>query len=455
MVHNLACPFCGYRSDDEYVLTFHIEERHTESSPFVGTPPKSDGGVKNQREPPGRLGEDWIQCTRTGCGEFFLVTDLEEHLVIHESADVPEGEDRARQDTVRRPPRGDAGRLQRKHISPSSRSPPPPRNGTLDKWFRGSSFVGNREVVPPLPPRPKPKLEAGRLGKRELGPHAFESRMPDRVRQQLIHEALPRSYNYITSSGRVEREYYIENETLDLVDTLADLSALDRYVKVGYFCRPTTKHIRRIHCEGNFCGYWNIQMLLSSMQSGTRGDLLPNVLQIQDTIEAAWDAGLCTYSRTETGGIKGTRKWIGSMEATAYFTHTGTPVSGQTFLTKGGSSGDVAHEKLLDHIEAYFMSATDWAIKHGTSFITDLAPVYLQRQGHSLTIVGLQRCTDGYRDLLVFDPSIETARAMRPLLDGRRVRASPEALTKPYRRSERHLSMWKEFEIVQVDPPSV
>ncbi len=40
----------------------------------------------------------------------------------------------------------------------------------------------------------------------------------------------------------------------------------------------------------------------------------PTIFQIQDFIEAAWDAGINTQGRAETGGIKGTRKYIGTPE---------------------------------------------------------------------------------------------------------------------------------------------
>lgn len=41
---------------------------------------------------------------------------------------------------------------------------------------------------------------------------------------------------------------------------------------------------------------------------------IPSIFQIQDYIESAWDAGINTQGRVETGGIKGTRKYIGTPE---------------------------------------------------------------------------------------------------------------------------------------------
>lgn len=46
---------------------------------------------------------------------------------------------------------------------------------------------------------------------------------------------------------------------------------------------------------------------------------IPTIFQIQDFIELAWDAGINTQGRLETGGIKGTRKYIGTPEVLAMF----------------------------------------------------------------------------------------------------------------------------------------
>lgn len=39
---------------------------------------------------------------------------------------------------------------------------------------------------------------------------------------------------------------------------------------------------------------------------------IPTIFQIQDYIEHAWDLGINASGRIETGGIKGTRKYIGT-----------------------------------------------------------------------------------------------------------------------------------------------
>ncbi len=46
---------------------------------------------------------------------------------------------------------------------------------------------------------------------------------------------------------------------------------------------------------------------------------MPTIFKIQDIIEAAWDRGINAQGRIETGGVKRTRKYIGTPEAQAVF----------------------------------------------------------------------------------------------------------------------------------------
>jgi hypothetical protein len=42
---------------------------------------------------------------------------------------------------------------------------------------------------------------------------------------------------------------------------------------------------------------------------------LPSIFRIQEWIEHAWDLGINAQGRIETGGVRGTRKYIGTPEA--------------------------------------------------------------------------------------------------------------------------------------------
>lgn len=84
---------------------------------------------------------------------------------------------------------------------------------------------------------------------------------------------------------------------------------------------PAHIDIRR----GGFCGYRNIQMMVSYINGANaygrdqfRGRL-PTIFEIQEYIENAWDMGINAQGRVETGGIKGTRKYIGTPEVRLSF----------------------------------------------------------------------------------------------------------------------------------------
>ncbi|KAI7711850.1 hypothetical protein KC353_g8690, partial [Hortaea werneckii] len=334
-----------------------------------------------------------------------------------------------------------------------------PKSSThsLLEYFSGQSVHGGRTKKPAAPRHKlRPPKRIGRLGKRELGPYAFEDSMPSSVRRRLINDALPRPVNTISKSGRLLQDHSIENETPDVIPVLADLCATDLTNQVVYFCSPVVKHVRKIYCEGNFCGYWSMQMVLSYLQatgslaSGTTTTtttttILPNVLEMQETIEKAWSSGIASHGRIETGGIKGTRKWIGTSEAVAYFRQLGIPVEALSFKD---DEDELAVTGLLDYVEAYFLGGLHQAQERGCSRLTQLAPIYFQRRGHSTVIVGLERKKDGARNLLVFDSSFETSRAIRAKLAGKKTQTAVDTILRAYRRSDQSLARYKEFEIM-------
>ena len=47
---------------------------------------------------------------------------------------------------------------------------------------------------------------------------------------------------------------------------------------------------------------------------------IPTIFEIQDYIETGWDLGINSQGRTETGGIRGTRKYIGTPDV-SYLHH--------------------------------------------------------------------------------------------------------------------------------------
>ena len=121
-------------------------------------------------------------------------------------------------------------------------------------------------------------------------------------------------------------------------------------------------------------------------------------------------------------------------------------------------NGKLAHENLLDKIEAHFASSIDpeKAVLGKCAPPTDrinrtlLPPIYFQQPGHSLTIVGFERRIDGSRNLVVLDPLYTTNRAMARLIEvgPRKVRRAKMEFMEIYRRGSRSLRRHTEFEIL-------
>ena len=127
--------------------------------------------------------------------------------------------------------------------------------------------------------------------------------MPTRIRMQL-------------ERGSTKNE----KGSTGIIKILARLCDQDRSVEAVYLCNPAVQRINKTNKEGNLCGYRNIQMIITYIiGAGAQGSEhfpngLPSVLDLQDLIEEAWDKGINSQGRVETGGLKGTRKYIGTPE---------------------------------------------------------------------------------------------------------------------------------------------
>ncbi|TKA29014.1 hypothetical protein B0A50_03426 [Salinomyces thailandicus] len=457
---DIACPFCGIVSEPA-VIQAHVEEEHAEGGPQIQyhvelaqklsatDPPRQS---QNESMP----SDEFIKCTRSGCGEYIRVEEIDEHLEVH--AAILASEDGVMGSSATTCLHSNHGNenssnavskgLRKLEKQRPLRGNEATRKGhSLLEYFSGSS-VHDGQRRPRQKYEYRPPRQVGRLGKRELGPYAFEDSMPVSVRRHLQHDAIPRPINKLSHTGRLVKEQIVENETANLIPLLADLCASDSSTEATYFCSASVRHIRKLYCDGNFCGYWSMQMLLTYLQAnGSLPDMqaLPNVLEMQDTIERAWSNGICSYGKVETGGIKGTRKWIGTAEAVAFCQQLDISVDALAFKD---DEEELAITGLLDYVEAYFLSSVATSKKQGTSHVTHLPPMFFQRRGHSSVIVGVERRKDGSRNLLVFDSTFQTSKAVQALLEGRRTSTAGETLLKAYRKSDQSLARYDEFEIM-------
>ena len=172
---------------------------------------------------------------------------------------------------------------------------------------------------------------------------------------------------------------------------------------------------------------------------------LPSVFDLQNLIEDAWDRGINARGRIETGGIRLTRKYIGTPEAVAMFQGLNIPCSVSAFKHK---KPEKSRNLLLRDVEKYFQMGNYQP--EGKVRATTLPPIYWQHPGHSLTIVGIEKTNTGETNLLVFDPIFRDGSSIARLVGFRRLEHRfPDQLLKPYRRGSRYLARYRAFELLK------
>ncbi|KAH7007983.1 peptidase family C78-domain-containing protein [Ilyonectria destructans] len=441
------CPFCGFRpSEGDYELLLHIETRHPEGqSPFA-------------------VAEDPVMCPQDGCGEIVPQDELAYHLELHAleaSDDVADASEqlsaspatvaaepdksirdethkkrREKQSTTIQAWKALFGGQKSRHGHDASHrtrhkskklSTAEPSSSDQTSESNTSDHPGPRHSAR----QGDPSRQIARLGKSELGRFAHENQMPPWLIELLQQE------------GQVIND--------GVMPVLGQLLEQSPSTQSAYLCHPQVQHVSKLRREGGFCGYRNIQMLTShiigarSTGADLFGPTFPTIFEIQDLIENAWDMGFNAQGRIETGGVKGTRKYIGTPEAQAVFCSLSIPCSVQAFKDKERGK---AKSLLLQGIEQYFQGGV--MDVEARIHLTGLPPIYLQHPGHSLTIVGLEKQMDGEVNLLVFDPSFRDSTKIRHLI-GKAFRhklSTVDEAVQPYRRGTQYLRKYSEFEVL-------
>ncbi|KAK9426557.1 putative Peptidase family C78-domain-containing protein [Seiridium unicorne] len=438
------CPFCGFHPESEYHLLVHMELHHSENdtSPFVAQDGASATSAVTEAD------TSYIDCLR--CGEQVTSAEFGDHSEFHDAEeDDDEAPSETAADSVAQPnnhtngyhspygnSRSDVPEVVRKYgYKSTERRTTEVKNrqsGATDRWknlLKLPSATRKRVVDDSSTGGHRSRK---RLGKEELGKYAHEDTMPGWL------------VTLLRQKGQIIQGH--------IVPVLANLLRVSQSTEYAYLCNPAVDHVSKLRREGGFCGYRNIQML-SSYIIGARAEgahhfdgRLPSVFDIQEYIENAWDRGINAQGRVETGGVRGTRKYIGTPEAQAVFLSLNIPCDAQGF--KDQRPGN-AETRLLQHIEQYFEEGNfDPAEKVRC---TRLPPIYFQHRGHSLTIVGFEKKRNGSSELIVFDPMFHDPDSIKNLLDSRQVRAtSSDALLKLYRRGNKYLKRFNEFEILKL-----
>ncbi|KAJ5216495.1 uncharacterized protein N7498_002902 [Penicillium cinerascens] len=453
--HNTpTCPFCPFSDPDAGFVAEHIEFCHPDGGAGLAI---QDSYPLNTRSsssasPPIDDGpEKYVDCPQ-GCGEIVTAAELSNHLDLHIAEGVALDDD-----TAEEPFRGDLVSsdhdLSDKEDSlnlPGSRKSG--KQSSNRGFSRANGFKSARARSPPSTIGPD---GAKRLGRSELGPHAHEKKMPSWLRKMLEKGGRTTKQTQITSDGKLARHTRVENETEQLIPVIAKLCEQDKSVQRAFLCSTKVRHVCKMPREGGFCGYRNIQMLISYITKARapghehfpRG--VPTIIELQDLIEQAWDMGFNSTGRTETGGIKGTRKFIGTPEAQALFMSLGIQCDASSLA----ESKDMrACDSLYMEVAAYFRSACSLDDKEKV-FKTDLPPIYFQHQGHSMTIVGFEIRDKGSANLLVFDPMFKTSPGIQRLIGSSARSDNPARLLKAYRRGSSYLQKYKLFELLKLCTP--
>jgi hypothetical protein len=159
-------------------------------------------------------------------------------------------------------------------------------------------------------------------------------------------------------------------------------------------CHPSLElaHTVRGVDRGWGCGYRNITMLTSVLRVmyPERLVALPSdvsILWIQSQIERGWQLGFDTVGGAQLAyRLRGKNKWIGATEVLVFLASIGfrsvvVDVERTTPITR-----------LVEYITEHFTRETQM-------------PLYLQHQGHSRTVVGIEWTRTGELYLMVADPA--------------------------------------------------
>lgn len=144
--------------------------------------------------------------------------------------------------------------------------------------------------------------------------------MPHSVLRILERDSKVKVTTTIGTNGTLVRQESVNNQTPGILPVLAQLFEQDHMVSKVYLCHPGVRHVAKTSGAAGFCGYQTTQMLISYIRGAKAqgyehfSRAIPSVLEMQDWIEDAWDMGINVSGRVETGGVKGTRKWIGTPE---------------------------------------------------------------------------------------------------------------------------------------------
>ncbi|KAJ3036513.1 hypothetical protein HDV00_002661 [Rhizophlyctis rosea] len=241
------------------------------------------------------------------------------------------------------------------------------------------------------------------------------------------------------------------------------------------------------------------QSILARSLPGDMRTRIPDVSTIEKLIEAAWKDGFDVAGAKQLANkVSNTRKWIGTTEIATVLLWLGIKATIYDFHRPSGPGK--THPLLINFVEEYFGigDAKSGEGRHGVGgvpvskmvvangagggeggkggtggggggveeavLVTDRPPLYFQHQGHSRTIVGLERLRCGKRNLIVLDPGRRINHQLLPLCKPPSSSSSSsssssrnfsysdaQGLLKPYRVGEEELVKHAQYQVLCVE----
>ncbi|KAG0042085.1 hypothetical protein BGZ83_000917 [Gryganskiella cystojenkinii] len=395
-----------------------------------------------------------VQCEADGCREMIAIEDMAEHMDRH-LAEQLQGQadaslhtqfetkrswdDEAYDVSTNKKLKNLSAEPFHAKESPLPQQPQQPQKRTGQTTMDGfmSKLLGKR-VSPPSPAtnssRPPPPSSSS------AGPSSSQAGSSNSPQLTFLEDPLTKRKN-IGISGMIEK-----------VRILLDWSKRQGFTDRAYLADTSVLFCQSDKSDRGWgCGYRNIQMMLSyvaaqqhqhpSPSSNHNDHLeLPSIIDLQQQIEYAWSHGFDPAgARQLANKVLETNKWIGTTEAWSVLSSMGIRCQMVDFHRPTGPNG--THPELLRVVYEYFCSP-DWTPldesiarssantgrslssiveQHGEEFNahggdggggprrerivqTRKPPLYMQHQGHSRTIVGVEILSSGELNLLVFDP---------------------------------------------------
>lgn len=190
--------------------------------------------------------------------------------------------------------------------------------------------------------------------------------------------------------------------TKSVAARVASLSAASPGVTKSYVCSGIDHYASSYGDKGWGCGYRNIQMMLSSLfqnpnysemlKAAIGSNSMPSISRLQKMVESAWTQGFDVQGKEQLGcKLHNTRKWIGATEIVTLFSWMRIECQLMDFHRPSALNG--CHPDLFNYVQRYFEQPRPHT-----------PPLYLQHQGHSRTIIGIEQKASGLT-LLILDPS--------------------------------------------------